>query len=62
MRTNEDRADTFADVLNYYPGDAKEALIDLLTDAMHYCDLNRIPFDGALQAAREYFGHEKEGA
>ena len=53
---NANRAKTFEkDIETYGTGCAQEILIDLLTDAMHWCDANGEDFHIALaQACRHY--------
>lgn len=53
---NANRAKTFEKAIeNYGTGCAQEILIDLLTDAMHWCDANGEDFHIAFaQACRHY--------
>ena len=56
LRTNRSRAERAATAISQYGNDSPDSnLIDLLTDAMHWCDQSGIDFHIALcQAARHY--------
>lgn len=58
-KLNIERAARCLTVLfSYTDFDPRTNLIDLLTDAMHWCRLNREDFDQALTMAREHFDAE----
>jgi NTP pyrophosphatase (non-canonical NTP hydrolase) len=62
MADNRDRANRASDVLDYlastYTHDSEEALLDLLTDLMHYCNQSSQDFDVAISRARQRFEEE----
>ena len=62
MITNKDRAMRLEEVLPLYPDDQYTNLIDLLADAMHWCNLNDEDFDDVLRIARLHFEAEKDEA
>lgn len=49
-------------ILPLYPEDERTNLIDLLADAMHWCNLNDEDFDDVLRIARLHFEAEKDEA
>ena len=56
---NTHRAKTFAKAIGSYGiGDPQEALIDLLTDARHWCDVNGEDFYSALDTSYRHYLHE----
>ena len=56
---NARRAKTFENAIKIYgTGSAQEILIDLLTDAMHWCDANGGDFHIALAQACRHYVHE----
>lgn len=62
MTTNEDRATRFAMILPLYPEDERTNLIDLLADAMHWCNHSHMDFDDVLRVARMHFEAERDEA
>ncbi len=62
MITNEDRAMRFAEILPLYPEDERTNLIDLLADAMHWCNLSETDFADILRVARMHFEAERDEA
>ena len=61
MFTNDDRARRFAAVLPHYPEDESTNLIDLIADAMHWCNQNGEDFDKVLRIATMHFEAELAG-
>ncbi|MBX9787800.1 MAG: hypothetical protein K2Y37_02700 [Pirellulales bacterium] len=60
--TNPKRAKRAAKSISRYVDDIDEAnLIDLLADAMHWCNLNAEDFDRCLRMARDHFDAESTG-
>jgi hypothetical protein len=56
---NARRAKAFEKALGTYAtGSPQEVLIDLLTDAQHWCNANGEDFDGALAIACRHYIHE----
>jgi hypothetical protein len=59
MSNNETRASRFDKVVAIYGDDASDTnLIDLLTDAMHWCDHTGSDFHIALAQACRHYIHE----
>jgi len=60
LTPNQRRAMRFEELLAWCPdwGGAQEGLIDLLTDAMHWCDANSENFHIALAQACRHYIHE----
>lgn len=58
MMTNQERASRLDEILPMYPEDQHTNLIDLLTDAMHWCSCNDVEFDAVLRTARRHFEAE----
>jgi hypothetical protein len=61
MFTNDDRAKRFAALLPRYPEDEYTNLIDLIADAMHWCDQNGEDFDEVRRIAAMHFEAEVAG-
>lgn len=60
MLTNTDRADRALMALEGYDnGSNEEDVIDLVTDLMHYCDLEDVDFETIIEMARFHFEAEK---
>ena len=56
---NARRAQTFEKAVESYgTGNPKEILVDLLTDAMHWCDANGEDFHISLAMACRHYIHE----
>ena len=56
---NARRAKTFEKAIDIYDtGSSQEILVDLLTDAMHWCDANGEDFQICLAMACRHFIHE----
>ncbi len=55
MMTNRERAARLDEILPGYPEDQHTNVIDLLTDAMHWCNCNDVEFDEVLRVARLHF-------
>jgi hypothetical protein len=56
---NARRAKNFEKAINIYStGSEQEILVDLLTDAMHWCDANGEDFHICLAMACRHFIHE----
>jgi len=56
---NARRARTFEKAIETYgSGSAQEILVDLLTDAMHWCDANGEDFHISLAMACRHYIHE----
>ena len=62
MITNEDRAKRFAEILHLYPEDERTNVIDLLADAMHWCNLSETDFADVFRVARMHFEAERDEA
>lgn len=61
MFTNDDRASRFAALLPHYPEDERTNLIDLIADAMHWCNQHGEDFDRILRTAEMHFEAEVNG-
>ena len=56
---NARRAKTFENAVEIYgTGNPQEILVDLLTDAMHWCDANGDDFHISLAMACRHYIHE----
>jgi hypothetical protein len=60
MTTNEERAYRIASLLSQEGSASAESLIDVLADAMHWCDLNDMDFDRLLNMASIHFNSERD--
>ncbi len=58
MVTNSDRARRLDEILPFYPEDQRTNMIDLLTDAMHWCNANDEDFEKIFLMARIHFETE----
>jgi hypothetical protein len=64
--TNEDRANRIASCIECYANtkgevvDTDTDVRDMLTDIMHYCDIQGIVFDAELSIATDNYSFEKE--
>lgn len=58
--TNQDRADNAGDMLALYSISRvpEGSIVDVLTDLMHYCHLEKLDFSIALQDAQWNFNEE----
>jgi len=64
MLTNRDRAENGARLLDMapYEEDQDSALVDILTDLMHYCNQTGMhDFEKGLSAARLHYAAETSG-
>lgn len=63
MTTNDHRARRFAAMLPLYSDDEDECTntIDLIADAMHWCNQNGEDFERVLRLATMHFEAEVEG-
>jgi hypothetical protein len=59
MTTNKERANRVASLLSHEGTDTAETLIDVLADAMHWCERNDIDFDRLLNMASMHFNTER---
>jgi hypothetical protein len=61
MRTNRDRAEDCARLLDEMGAeDPETGMIDLLADALHYCNQTSVDFENCLRIAGNHFQEEKD--
>ncbi len=60
MTSNRDRVNRAKAVLHTYAGDSELTanITDLLTDLMHLCEAEKIPFENRVTMARIHFEEE----
>lgn len=56
------RADRAEKAINSYDEGGKTGLVDLLADLMHFCHLEGIDFDSAMETATMHFDCEQDEA